>query len=232
MGVLWGRLATFVGRDGQRWTLASAGEARPGEDDSPADPEGASDRLAGWCDDAGVWPAMLSLYEGILPGNSAAEEIGALMNGDAMLAALSEIAAYMFRRKGIFRSPGVGRTALGAFSSGNNLVTSFLAANQRRPFCTSTLKEVYMFDAPMGLGPSRGTGMNRWVREVLAWLASGPSAEKRARAYVQEATDSLRATVGGRVRAPGVGESADGRITVSILPHVSRDPCPLRSRNQ
>jgi hypothetical protein len=154
----------------------------------------------------------------VLPQNSFAQEIGAFMHGDAMQDALSEIVAYMFRRRGILRSPGVGRTALAAFSSGNNFVTSFLAANRHTAFYTSTLKEVYMFDAPMGRGPTRGQGMDRWVKQALKWLASGPSAEKKLRAYVQEATGNLRAIVTGLKQAPTVGESSDAAITVSILP--------------
>lgn len=157
----------------------------------------------------------------ILPEHSAAEEIGVLMNGDTMLTVLEEINAYMFRRRGLFRQPIVGRTALASFSSGNYLVTSFLAINQHTRFCADVLKEVYMFDLPMGVGETRGRSMNKWVQVVQSWLESGPVTDKCARAYVQEATPSLTQMAGEPRFPPSIMESQDGRITVALLPGFS-----------
>src|SRR6266511_1598147 len=119
----------------------------------------------------------------------------------------------MFRRKGVFAPPGLGRTALAAFSSGNPLVTSFLARNQSHPFCQGTLKEVYMFD-------SGESDKDPWAAQVSAWLRTGDSSTKMTRIYVQTTTGRLSGLIGAaaRTRSPFVASSADGQRTIAVIP--------------
>jgi hypothetical protein len=87
------------------------------------------------------------------------------------------VGSVKFRQAGVYVPPDLGRTALASFSSGNGLVTSFLAkaANQSHPFYLDTLRELYMFDAPGYMGPT-------WVEQAIRWADRGRN-EKMIRAY-------------------------------------------------
>jgi hypothetical protein len=127
---------------------------------------------------------------------------------------LLEIQSFFFRRDSTITQPGIGRTALAAFSSGNPLVTTFLERNRSHPFCENVLNEVYMFDTPNG-------DKDAWATQVSSWLRSGDSTTKRACAYVQTPHPKLLQLVGGwpaGARMPFITASADGRRTLGVIP--------------
>jgi hypothetical protein len=149
----------------------------------------------------------------VLPESRVFQEVGVLLSARSMEEVLLEIQSFMFRRKSIFALPGLGRTGLCAFSSGNPLVTSFLARNQTHPFCQGTLKEVYMFD-------SGESDKDPWAAQVSAWLRTGDSASKMTRIYVQTTTARLSGMIGAaaRTRSPFVASSANGQRTIAVIP--------------
>jgi hypothetical protein len=149
----------------------------------------------------------------VLPMNRVFQEVGILLSARSMEEVLLEIQSFMFRRKGIFAPPGLGRTALGAFSSGNPLVTSFLARNQTDPFCQDTLKEVYMFDAG-------DADKDPWAAQVNTWLRSGDPSTKMTRVYVQTTTGALGRLIGNAAlaRSPFVASSPNNQRTLAVIP--------------
>lgn len=112
----------------------------------------------------------------VLPCSKVGPEVGVLLDAASMEQTLREIQAFMFRWAGVYVPPDLGRTALASFSSGNGLVTRFLAkpSNQSHRFYLETLRELYMFDAPGYMGPT-------WVDQSMRWASRG--SDKMVRAY-------------------------------------------------
>jgi hypothetical protein len=86
----------------------------------------------------------------VIPCNApVGNEFGTFADAAAIEAVLLEIQAAMFRRAGVASPPSaLGRTAAGAFSSGNNFLAAMLGSTKNRAhhFLTDVLQEVYCFD--------------------------------------------------------------------------------------
>ena len=69
----------------------------------------------------------------------------------------------------------MGNVALGAFSAGCGVVSSFLAVNARHRFTTRTLREVYIFEPPGSLIPSIAGTVRNWAsgssEKVIRWYS-------------------------------------------------------------
>ncbi len=151
----------------------------------------------------------------ILPSNKVGPEVGVFQNAAAIDAILREIQAFMFRRKGVYTAPELGRTAMASFSAGNELITAFLGqpANQSHPFYLNTLQELYMFDVAQG-------GADAWVAQASAWARRGDSASKMIRAYTQYVLQNAGQLLGATAPAsvPFVTTSQDGLRSAAVLP--------------
>ena len=125
---------------------------------------------------------------------------------------MREIDAFMYRRAGVYVPPGIGRTALGSFSSGNDLVQLFLddADNRKHPFYLNVLKEVYAFEAPQ---------KDDWVKSALRWAQAGSSEDKVVQIYTQGAGKTYGDLLDGSLpAAPFVQVNDNGLRTVGVLP--------------
>jgi hypothetical protein len=150
----------------------------------------------------------------VLPCNAVGPEVGVLLSADSMQTVLREIQAFMFRQSGVYVTPGLGRTALAAFSAGNGLVESFLARpdNRAHPFYLDTLQELYMFE-----------GGDSWLSQAITWAGVGTNATKMIRAYTQSALPSYANLLGtaSPASSPFVATSADGLRTAAVLPSTA-----------
>lgn len=156
----------------------------------------------------------------VLPINRVTSEVGVMLKADKMELILKEIIAFMFRRKGVYRTPPIGRTALASFSAGNELVTTFLKNNVGSSFAQNTLMEVYNFDLPVGF-VSGDKAMRAWTKAVSDWAATGNSADKRIRIYQQFNFAGFYAQLLGvqpPTATPYEVSSADGNRTAVVAP--------------
>jgi hypothetical protein len=153
----------------------------------------------------------------VLPCNRVGAEIGVFQDAGSVETILREIQALLFRRRGVFTAPPLGRTAMASFSAGNGLVTQFLtnSRNRSHSFYLDTLREVYMFEAPQGLVP-------QWVTQALRWANAGSTQGKRVRAYTRGSSDAYRRLVAGSLpRPPFVAESPSGFHSAAALPDAA-----------
>ena len=146
------------------------------------------------------------------------EQFGAFTDAASMEAAiLLDLQALMFRRAGVVGGPKtLGRTALGALSSGNNFMAAFLQSpkNRAHSFCQNTLREVYCFDPPFGIT----AGL---TAAALAW-AGAPDTGRRIALYTQAAHDAHTKLLGQAPPAsPFVETSPDGTRTSAVLPSAT-----------
>lgn len=151
----------------------------------------------------------------VLPCNApVANEFGAFTDAASMEAILLDLQAMMFRRAGVGDPPmTLGRTAVGAFSSGNNFMAMFLQSpkNRAHNFCQNTLKEVYCFDPP-------GYITGGLTAAALAW-AGPPETGRRVALYTQSPHEAHTKVLGHAPPAsPFVESSPDGTRTAAILP--------------
>jgi hypothetical protein len=145
----------------------------------------------------------------ILPESSVGFEVGAFGDAESAHDILREIDAFMYRRAGIYTSKGIGRTALAAFSSGNDSIRFFFknTANHGKLFYTDILQEVYGFDPPHA---------DDWVDAALKW--AGASSEKIIRIYSQGAHKTYAKLVPHHtLTAPSVQTSGNSR-SIALLP--------------
>lgn len=158
----------------------------------------------------------------VIPCNApTATEFGVFLDAGSVQAVLLEIQALRFREAGMSAPPAtLGRTALAAFSSGNNFLTLLLgsAANRSHSFLTDVVKEMYFFEPP-------GYVAEGATRAALQWAGSDP--ERRIAVYTQDdgpAHDLLDST---HHAAPHVTLVSPTR-TSSVLPigawRAARDP--------
>lgn len=156
----------------------------------------------------------------VLPVNRVNSEVGVMLKADKMELILKEIIAFMFRRKGVYRTPTIGRTALASFSAGNELVATFLKNNLASNFAQNTLMEVYNFDLPAGF-TSVDKAMRAWTKAVSDWAATGNAADKRIRVYQQFNFSTFYAQLLGvqpPTTTPYEVSSADGNRTAVVAP--------------
>lgn len=155
----------------------------------------------------------------VLPLNRHPGELGVLLDAAWMQRILTEIQGFMFRLAGVPLAPPLGRTALAAFSSGNSLVAQFLGnpLNQRHALYLSTLRELYMFDAP-------ASGVSSWVAQAIRWARAGSGADKMIRVFTRRNDASYRALLGAALPSGGpfVMDAPAGRLsTVAVLPDTA-----------
>jgi len=145
--------------------------------------------------------------------NSGGPEVGVLRNAASMERILLEIQEFMFRRAGVYATPGLGRTALASFSDGNVLVTNFLERpdNRSHPFYLDTLRELYMFDAPANRAP-------HWVDLAIQWAKLGSSTDKMIRAYTRGSIPNYASLLGQPVPSTGPFIITNQFRTAAVLP--------------
>jgi hypothetical protein len=151
----------------------------------------------------------------VIPCNApVGNEFGAFGDAAAVQDVLLDLQALMFRRAGVAEGPKtLGRTALGAFSSGNNFMAAFLQspANRAHEFCQDTLREVYCFDPPFGITAGL-TGA------ALAWAGS-PDSGRRIALYTQAAHEAHTKLLGKPLpTAPYLVNNPDRTRTSAVLP--------------
>jgi len=129
-------------------------------------------------------------------------------------AILLDLQALMFRRRGVRTPPtSLGRSAVGAFSSGNNFMAAFLQSpkNRAHRFCQETLKEVLCFDPP-------GYIVSALTAAALAW-AGAPDTGRRIALYTQGGHAAHGKLLGHPPPPPPYVETTpDGTRTSALLP--------------
>ena len=151
----------------------------------------------------------------VIPCNApVGNEFGAFGDAASVEEILLDLQALMFRRAGVADGPKtLGRTALGAFSSGNDYMAAFLQSpkNRGHSFCQTSLREVYCFDPPFGMT----AGL---TAAALAW-AGAPGTGRRVALYTQAAHDAHIKLLGhAPPTGPFVETSPDGNRTSAVLP--------------
>jgi hypothetical protein len=150
----------------------------------------------------------------VLPCNApVANEFGAFTDAASVEAILLDLQALMFRRAGVGDGPKtLGRTAVGAFSSGNNFMAMFLQSpkNRAHNFCQNTLKEVYCFDPP-------GYITGGLTAAALTW-AGGAETGRRVALYTQSPHEAHTKVLGHTPPASPFVESPDPTRTAAVLP--------------
>ncbi len=154
----------------------------------------------------------------VLPCNAAGgNEFGAFTDAAAIETLLLDLQALMFRRRGVAAGPQtLGRAAVGAFSSGNNVMAALLQSptNRAHRFCRETLKEVYCFDPP-------GYVTGPLTAAALAW-SGAPETGRRVVLYSQNAHAAHTKLLGHAApAAPFVESTPDGARTAAVLPAAS-----------
>lgn len=149
----------------------------------------------------------------VIPCNKpVAGEFGAFLDARSMETILLEVQAMMFRRAGATTAPtALGRTALGAFSSGNDALAAVLqsSANRKHPFFVDTVKEIYFFEPP-------GFHQDVTVAAALTW--AGTADDRRIALYAQAVGDAGTKLLGGPVPAAPFVASPTPLRTVAALP--------------
>jgi hypothetical protein len=148
-------------------------------------------------------------------------ELGEFMRAGFVQQLLKDIQTFMFRRHGLSSVPPLGRIALAAFSSGNDLAAQFVNLNINHPFVRDNLMELYMFDAPVQRKPDGSLLAPTWWSSAARWAAPGSTvgpASKMIRAYVQD-TYPIPLLGGMDVPAQGsfVIKSRDSLLTIARL---------------
>ena len=151
----------------------------------------------------------------VLPCNApVSNEFGAFTDAAAIEAILLELQALMFRRSGVRTPPAtLGRTAVGAFSSGNNFMAAFLQSpkNRAHRFCLETLQEVLCFDPP-------GYVVSALTAAAFTWAGS-PDTGRRIALYTQGGHEAHGKLLGHPPPpAPYVETTPDGTRTSALLP--------------
>jgi hypothetical protein len=113
----------------------------------------------------------------VIPCNGVGPEFGVLSDTEQTGKILEEIQAYMFWRAAVPDPPtSIGKTAIAAFSSGNDFLSAWLASatNRSGTFLKDTVRAVYFLDPRADAVPGCVTAARKW--------AEG-NASKRIRLY-------------------------------------------------
>ena len=152
----------------------------------------------------------------ILPESTATgAEAGVFRDAESIQDILREIDAFMYRRKGIYNPPGIGRTGMAAFSSGNDFTNLFLddRSNQQHPFYLEILKELYAFETPH---------INDWVDSAIKWWQAGRWEDKVLQLYTQGVGKRYNELLDGKMpKAPFVQQNINGLATIGVLPSTA-----------
>jgi hypothetical protein len=135
---------------------------------------------------------------------------------DLVQETLEEIQAYMYFRGGNpFSRPNIGRTAAGAMSNGNVLLSAFLNTHPGKFFLQNILREVYVFD-PNGSDDQENLAP---VSAAMSWRTTDPAGDKMIR-YFAQAVHPVHATLLGKT-PPSTGSFVmDGQsqnVTAGVL---------------
>ena len=145
-------------------------------------------------------------------------EIGRFQSAASTQEILLDIQRFMFRRAvpGVYDTPGLGRTALAAFSSGVGMMTNFLSNrdNQAHSFYRYTLGELYMFE------PGNADAVTSWINQAIAWANVDPSKVIRAYSQVQS-TASMSRLISSAVPGSAPWLVNTGTRTSAVLPAAS-----------
>jgi len=152
----------------------------------------------------------------VLPENTATGgEAGVFRDAESVQDILREIDAFMYRRKGIYTPPGIGRTGMAAFSSGNDFTNLFLddRSNRQHPFYLNILKEFYAFDTPH---------IDKWLDSAMTWWTAGRWEDKVLQIYTRGVGTRYNELLWGKMpKAPFVQRNGNGLATVGVLPIAS-----------
>ena len=102
---------------------------------------------------------------------------GAALDPEELETYLREIQAFMFRRKGAYAPPPLGRVALAGFSNGCGQLLNKLVANSQHPLLKDFVKEIYLLDPRMN--------SEQLVGRLLKWRGDN-AADKRIRVYLSK----------------------------------------------
>jgi hypothetical protein len=155
----------------------------------------------------------------VLPCNSFEEEFGVLAKTEETGKILLELQAFMFWKAGVSDPPqSIGKTALAAFSSGNDFLNAWLknTANLRGDFLSKTVSAVYFLDPRPNLVPD-------CVVSAQAWANRPGNQDKRIRLYTHQSLDpSDRARVLAAHKKLLGSEPPPAPYAVNSSPHNTR----------
>jgi hypothetical protein len=147
----------------------------------------------------------------VIPCNSAGPEFGVLNDTEETGKILEELQAFMFWRAGVQVPPkSVGKTAIAAFSSGNDYLKKWLSspANRQGNFLSNTVSAVYFLDP-------RPDVIDPCIAAALLW-AGGADRDKRIRLYTRKPSPSHAKLLGSAPPTePYVRNSPDDRRSAS-----------------
>ncbi|MGH9902549.1 MAG: hypothetical protein ACRD68_12145, partial [Pyrinomonadaceae bacterium] len=116
----------------------------------------------------------------VMPINHGAS-IGKFNDANFAHTILHEFYAWGLRSEEMYLDPvNLGRSAVGGFSSGNQIMAGFLNANAGKVFCDEIIREVYSMDPP-----PLTKAIDQISDAANRWLKRGP-ADKKFRMYSQE----------------------------------------------
>ena len=150
----------------------------------------------------------------VIPCNSVGPEFGVLGDTEETGRILDELQAFMFWKAGVASPPAtIGKTAIGAFSSGNLFLNKWLKnpANRKGNFLSSVVTAIYFLDPPKN-------AVVDCVTSALKW-AGGPERDKRVRLYTTSPSSNAHQKLLGSKppREPYVRNSPDNRHTASVV---------------
>jgi hypothetical protein len=149
----------------------------------------------------------------VVPANAVGPEFGVMSDTEETGRILGELQGFMFWRAGIAKPPTtLGKTAIAAFSSGNNFLRDWLMVKKNRDggFLKDVVTAVYFLDPPL----KQIESCAKWA---LEWAGKG--SDKRIRFYTQTLTPMHEKVLGSPLpKAPFVTNSADDRRSVGIIP--------------
>jgi hypothetical protein len=156
----------------------------------------------------------------VIPCNGVGPEFGVLNDTEETGKILEEIQAYMFWRAGIPDPPlSIGKTAIAAFSSGNDFLSAWLASEKNRSgsFLKNTVRAVYFLDPRPDAVPGCVTAARTWAQgdqnkriRLYTHLPDKPEDRAMVRAAHKTLLESQTPA------EPYVKNSSDGHRTVSM----------------
>jgi len=166
---------------------------------------------------AGKYAVIVLPCNRVGPGSDGSPgEIGRFQSAASAQEILLDIQRFMFRRAvpGVYNTPGLGRTALAAFSSGVGMMTNFLSNrdNQAHPFYQYTLGELYMFDG------GNAARVAAWIGQAIKWANTDPSKVIRAYSQVPEPGSMARLISPASVPGGTPWLVTTGMRTAALLP--------------
>ena len=141
-------------------------------------------------------------------GDEYQKEYGVLNQPEKTGEILEELQAFMFTRVSLVPPKSIGKTAIAAFSSGNDVLKMWISeANQKGKFLSNTVRSLYFLDP-------RSDIIDECIRLAKLWAGS---ADKRIRLYNRISWPSHKELVASPPKEPFVLNSADDKRTLAVV---------------